>query len=227
MQLGGISKQGDRYLYAAARCRRHSGHSSHERQPTPMANWIRKLLVKKPFRVVSVALTNKLARIAWVVHSCRLASIRSSRHFGFSHRSPADHAVDRKRRPEELVLYRRPPPYSTGGRCARRSNSYSSATIQQQPARTYTPPGMNKSSQPQELPVVFHTIHDRAKMNSPRQTAPIPRLITLVRETAFAFGRLAGRTDRKGRIYIVPKSKPDRSKSEAKKSPSHIQCRTN
>ena len=36
-------------------------------KPTPMANWIRKLLVKKPFRVVSVALANKLARIAWVV----------------------------------------------------------------------------------------------------------------------------------------------------------------
>jgi transposase len=32
-----------------------------------VANWIRKLLVKKPFWVVSVALANKLARIAWVV----------------------------------------------------------------------------------------------------------------------------------------------------------------
>jgi hypothetical protein len=32
-------------------------------KPTPMAN----CLVKKPFRVVSVALANKLARIAWVV----------------------------------------------------------------------------------------------------------------------------------------------------------------
>ena len=34
---------------------------------TPMANWIRKLAEKKPFGVVSVALANKLARIAWVV----------------------------------------------------------------------------------------------------------------------------------------------------------------
>lgn len=34
---------------------------------TPMANWIRKLMEKKPFRLVSVALANKLARIAWVV----------------------------------------------------------------------------------------------------------------------------------------------------------------
>ena len=32
-----------------------------------MADWIRKLVEKKPFRLVSVALANKLARIAWVV----------------------------------------------------------------------------------------------------------------------------------------------------------------
>ena len=36
-------------------------------KPTPMADWIRKLSEKKPFRLVSVALANKLARIAWVV----------------------------------------------------------------------------------------------------------------------------------------------------------------
>ena len=34
---------------------------------TPMAAWVRDLLEKKPFRLVSVALANKLARIAWVV----------------------------------------------------------------------------------------------------------------------------------------------------------------
>ncbi len=32
-----------------------------------MANWIRKLLEKKPFKLVSVALANKLTRVAWVV----------------------------------------------------------------------------------------------------------------------------------------------------------------
>jgi len=32
-----------------------------------MADWIRKLSEKKPFRLVSVALANKLARIAWVL----------------------------------------------------------------------------------------------------------------------------------------------------------------
>lgn len=35
--------------------------------PTPMASWVRKLMEKKPFRLVSVAPANKLARIAWVV----------------------------------------------------------------------------------------------------------------------------------------------------------------
>lgn len=66
-RLGGISKQGDRYLrrllvVGATAVIRHTKDKT-----TPMANWIRKLLEKKPFRVVSVALANKLDRIAWVV----------------------------------------------------------------------------------------------------------------------------------------------------------------
>ncbi|MBP2239394.1 transposase [Sinorhizobium kostiense] len=66
-QLGGISKQGDRYLrrllvVGATAVMRHTKDKA-----TPMANWIRKLLEKKPFRLVSVALANKLARIAWAV----------------------------------------------------------------------------------------------------------------------------------------------------------------
>lgn len=66
-RLGGISKQGDRYLrrllvVGATAVIRHTKDKS-----TPMANWIRKLMEKKPFRIVSVALANKLARIAWAV----------------------------------------------------------------------------------------------------------------------------------------------------------------
>jgi hypothetical protein len=34
---------------------------------TRLADWVRKLLAAKPFRLVSVALANKLARMAWVV----------------------------------------------------------------------------------------------------------------------------------------------------------------
>jgi transposase len=66
-RLGRISKQGDRYLrrlllVGATAVKRHV-----KDKPTPMAEWIRKLSEKKPFRLVSVALANKLARIAWVV----------------------------------------------------------------------------------------------------------------------------------------------------------------
>lgn len=66
-RLGGISKQGDRYLprllvFGATAVMRHV-----KDKPTPMPDWIRKLSEKKPFRLVSVALANKLARIAWVV----------------------------------------------------------------------------------------------------------------------------------------------------------------
>lgn len=66
-RLGGISKQGDRYLrrllvVGATAVMRHAKDKA-----TPMAAWVRELLEKKPFRLVSVALANKLARIAWVV----------------------------------------------------------------------------------------------------------------------------------------------------------------
>lgn len=66
-RLGSISKQGARYLrrllvVGATAVMRHI-----KDKPTPMADWIRKLSEKKPFRLVSVALANKLARIAWVV----------------------------------------------------------------------------------------------------------------------------------------------------------------
>jgi len=66
-RLGGISKQGDRYLrrllvVGATAVMRHARDNT-----TPMAAWIRELLEKKPFRLVSVALANKLARVAWVV----------------------------------------------------------------------------------------------------------------------------------------------------------------
>jgi transposase len=66
-RLGGISKQGDRYLrrllvVGATAVMRHA-----KRNPTPMTDWVNGLLEKKPFRLVSVALANKLARIAWAV----------------------------------------------------------------------------------------------------------------------------------------------------------------
>ena len=66
-RFGGISKQGDRYLrrllvVGATAVMRHA-----KRNPTPMTDWVNNLLEKKPFRLVSVALANKLARIAWAI----------------------------------------------------------------------------------------------------------------------------------------------------------------
>jgi len=65
-RLGGISKQGDRYLRrllivgAMAVIRQARTH------PEKHA-WLTKLLAKKPAKVVAVALANKMARIAWAI----------------------------------------------------------------------------------------------------------------------------------------------------------------
>ncbi len=67
VRLGGISKQGDRYLrrllvVGATAVIRHSRNKN-----TPLAHWLRGLLDKKPVRLVSVALANKTARVAWAL----------------------------------------------------------------------------------------------------------------------------------------------------------------
>ncbi len=65
-KLGGISKQGDRYLRrllvvgATAVVRQARLHP--EKYP-----WIVKLLAKKPTKVVAIAVANKTARIAWAI----------------------------------------------------------------------------------------------------------------------------------------------------------------
>ena len=65
-RLGGISKQGDRYLRrllvigAMAVIRQARTHPG--KYP-----WVMKLLAKKPAKVVAIALANKMARIAWAI----------------------------------------------------------------------------------------------------------------------------------------------------------------
>jgi transposase len=65
-KLGGISKQGDRYLRrllvvgATAVIRHARAHP--EKHP-----WLTKLLGKMPAKKVAVALANKMARIAWAI----------------------------------------------------------------------------------------------------------------------------------------------------------------
>ena len=65
-RLGGISKQGDgtirRLLVVGATALIRTA-----RRDTPSRNWAKQLLEHKPARVVSVALANKTARIAWAV----------------------------------------------------------------------------------------------------------------------------------------------------------------
>ncbi len=67
VRLAGISKQGDRYIrrllvIGATAVIRHNRNKK-----SPTAVWINGLLEKKPVRLVSVALANKTARIAWVL----------------------------------------------------------------------------------------------------------------------------------------------------------------
>ena len=65
-KLGPISKRGDRYLrrilvVGACAVLRYARHKP-EKYP-----WLTQLLARKPFKVVAVALANKMARIAWAV----------------------------------------------------------------------------------------------------------------------------------------------------------------
>ncbi len=66
-RLGRISKQGDRYLRRLLVL----GATAVLRRPDcagpALAAWIRALLARKPARLVSVALANKIARIVWAV----------------------------------------------------------------------------------------------------------------------------------------------------------------
>jgi transposase len=65
-RLGGISKQGDRYLRRLLVV----GATSvvqHARRHPDKHPWIAKLLAKKPAKVVAIAVANKTARIAWAI----------------------------------------------------------------------------------------------------------------------------------------------------------------
>ena len=68
-KLGGITKMGNRHLRTllvvgahAVLYRMKSGKTQ-----SRLADWARALLAKKPFKLVAVALANKMARIAWAV----------------------------------------------------------------------------------------------------------------------------------------------------------------
>jgi len=65
-RLGGISKQGDRYLRRLL----VNGATSvvrNARQHPQKHPWIMRLLAKKPAKLVAIAVANKMARIAWAI----------------------------------------------------------------------------------------------------------------------------------------------------------------
>ena len=65
-KLGPISKQGDRYLRRLLVVGAHSVLRRVRQQPEKY-EWLTRLLARKPFNVVAVALANKMARIAWAL----------------------------------------------------------------------------------------------------------------------------------------------------------------
>jgi transposase len=65
-KLGPISKQGDQYLRRILIVGAHSVLRRARQQPENYP-WLTQLLARRPFKVVAVALANKMARIAWAL----------------------------------------------------------------------------------------------------------------------------------------------------------------
>src|SRR4030081_3713077 len=65
-KLGAISKQGDRYLRRILIVGAHSVVRRAKENPGKYP-WLTQLLARRPFKVVAVALANKMARMAWAL----------------------------------------------------------------------------------------------------------------------------------------------------------------
>ena len=65
-KLGPISKQGDRYLRRILVVGAHSVLRCAKENPLKYP-WLTQLLARRPFKVVAVALDNKMARMAWAL----------------------------------------------------------------------------------------------------------------------------------------------------------------
>jgi transposase len=65
-KLGPISKQGDRYLRRILVVGAHSVLKRAKQSPEKYP-WLTQLLARRPFKVVAIALANKMARIAWAL----------------------------------------------------------------------------------------------------------------------------------------------------------------
>ena len=65
--LGRISKMGNRYLRKLLVVVRMRCCDTASRTPDPLRMWAKKLIDKKPFKLLAVALANKMARIAFAI----------------------------------------------------------------------------------------------------------------------------------------------------------------
>ena len=65
-KLGPISKQGDRYLRRILVVGAHSVLKRAKQSPEKYP-WLTQLLARRPFKVVAIALANKMARVAWAL----------------------------------------------------------------------------------------------------------------------------------------------------------------
>ncbi len=65
-KLGPISKQGDRYLRRILVVGAHSVLRRATQNPAKYP-WVARLLARRPFKLVAVALANKMARVAWAL----------------------------------------------------------------------------------------------------------------------------------------------------------------
>lgn len=66
-RLGGISKTGDRHVRRLLVAGMTARVVQMQRKPEKSAPWAEDLLARKPFRLVTVAMANKAARVAWAL----------------------------------------------------------------------------------------------------------------------------------------------------------------
>jgi transposase len=66
-RLGKITKQGNPYLRRLLVLGATASLRWLHKRPDPLAAWTKRLLQRRPARLVTVALANKLARIAWAI----------------------------------------------------------------------------------------------------------------------------------------------------------------
>lgn len=68
-RLGSISKMGNRRMRKLLVVGAHAAlyRMKNSKTQSPLAEWAQTLLAKKPFKLVAVALANKIARVAWAI----------------------------------------------------------------------------------------------------------------------------------------------------------------